>query len=70
MNEPFFIFKLIIYVVCIALLILLAYFIVEVIRIVIGARRIVDRVELMTDISSWLKILRKLPGRKKKKKQE
>ncbi len=59
---------IIIYVAIIIILILLVYVLIELIRIIIGVRRMVNRVELLTDIGGWLKLLRKFPGRRKNKK--
>ena len=55
---------------CLLVIILvgLIYLIVELIRTVMVARRVMQRVELLSDIQGWLSFIRNIPKMKKKTK--
>ena len=46
-------------------LVLLIYLAIELIRIVIAARKLINRVEVVSDISGWFNFFRKMKRNKK-----
>tara|TARA_B000000565_G_C23667453_1_gene332814 strand:+ start:279 stop:467 length:189 start_codon:yes stop_codon:yes gene_type:complete len=46
-------------------LVLLIYLAIELIRIVIAARKLINRVEVVSDISGWFNFFRKMKQNKK-----
>ena len=50
----------------IVLIIVLCYLIFECIKVVRNFRKVADRLEFLTDLKSWLGLVRKIPRRSKK----
>jgi hypothetical protein len=65
--EVFFIFKIILLAICVLLLLLLAFLMIELIKVLMGVRRMIARLELITDVAGWFKLIRKFSRRKKEK---
>lgn len=59
--ATFGIIKLVIFILLAIILGIICYLLIEVVRIVAGFRRLMKKVEFLTDLKSWISVIRLLP---------